>query len=502
MDVGSLRDALNRVLSETIKVLAQHPEKSTLPTAESLKISNDCLIRSLDKGNGIGLDAMTTHLLRDITPGFSGSSLSSTYYGFVTGGTTPAARVADHIVTLYDQNVQVHLPGETTATTVEYYALKLLLELLYLDPAEWLNGTTTTGATSSNVLGLACGREYVLTEAARRTGVTDEVSSVAEVGMFEAFRGAGVEHLNIVTTMPHSSIRKAAGVLGLGRRNVIDVGRDDDSLKFDFAKLEAALARPKSVSIVVISCGEVNTGGFATSGMDEFQRIRKLCDQYAFGLFARALPSSNGDFRKIVDVTSGLELADSFTIDGHKLLNVPYDCGFFFTRHARLAQQVFQNPNAAYLQTATVQGRVDSVQSPLNIGLENSRRFRALPVYASLVAYGRQGYMDMLIRQVTFAREVARYVHQHERLELLPANQYAKMKDPAEEIFIIVLFRAKDSALNQELVKKINASRKMYVSGTIWDAKPATRVAVSNWQVEVERDFENFKSVMEGILRG
>jgi len=110
------------------------------------------------------------------------------------------------------------------------------------------------------------------------------------------------------------------------------------------------------------------------------------------------------EFEGIAEGCEGLELADSIAGDGHKLLNVPYDCGFFFTRHLSISQQVFQNPNAAYLNTRNA--ATDTVQSPLNIGLENSRRCRGLPVYATLMAYGREGYTNMLKRQIWFARSV------------------------------------------------------------------------------------------------
>ena len=191
-----------------------------------------------------------------------------------------------------------------------------------------------------------------------------------------------------------------------------------------------------------------------------------------------------------------MELADSVAADAHKLLNVPYDCGFYFTRHPEMAERVFQNPNAAYLDVGQAS---DGIQSPLNIGLENSRRFRALPVYATLVSYGRLGYVDMLQRQVRFARAVARYIHDHPDLEILPRSLQQK-KNVSSEIYIVVLFRAKDKVLNNELVKRINETLQIYVSGTVWEGEPASRIAVSNWQVDIERDFEIVKRVLESVL--
>ena len=209
--------------------------------------------------------------------------------------------------------------------------------------------------------------------------------------------------------------------------------------------------------------------------------------------------SEEPEFARIREGTEGLELADSICVDAHKLLNVPYDCGIFFCRHTDMAQRVFQNANAAYLQSGRAEE--NAIQSPLNTGLENSRRFRALPVYATLVAYGRKGYQDMLMRQVKFARAVAKYIRESEDFELLP-ELYTDREDPYKEIFIIVLFRARKDSLNDDLVKKVNQSSRIYLSGTSWAGKPAARVAVSNWQVDPERDIKVFQEVMQDVLRG
>lgn len=171
---------------------------------------------------------------------------------------------------------------------------------------------------------------------------------------------------------------------------------------------------------------------------------------------------------------------------------MPYECGFFFSRHGDVPFTVFQNANAAYLS-----GSATDVQTPLNIGMENSRSFRGLPVYATLMAYGRDGYEDMLVRQVRLARRVAAWVDGCKGLVLLP---HGGRDGGMGEIYIVVLFRAEDEGLNTELVKRVNKDRRIYVSGTKWDGKPACRIAVSNWQVDVERDFEQVKEVLQGVL--
>lgn len=472
-----------------------------LPDTESLRRAQASLPRALPN-EGIGLTPTQKHILDDIAPGFNGASASPNYYGFVTGGVTPAALFADNVVSTYDQNVQVHLPGHSIVTDVEFNALGLLVDLFALDRSDWHRGTFTTGASASNLLGLACGREFVLRAAAARNGTS--IESVGEYGLFEVLQASGLSGLQVLSTLPHSSLAKAAGILGVGRANVRNICHDDNPLRFDIQALETELRKSDRASIVAVSCGEVNTGRFAACA-DDMRALRDLCDQYgawlhvdgAFGIFGRVLDDSP-EFRSITLGCEGLELADSIAGDAHKLLNVPYDCGFFFCRHPGEANNVFQNANAAYLKAGTDAG--PSMPSPLNIGIENSRRFRALPVYASLLAYGRIGYRTMLQKQIRLARMIAGWLFDHSEYISLPGS--SAKEELLDRTYIIVLFSAKEERLNQELAARINETSKMFVSGTSWQGRQACRIAISNWKVDEERDFALVTSVLEGVAAG
>lgn len=233
-----------------------------------------------------------------------------------------------------------------------------------------------------------------------------------------------------------------------------------------------------------------------TERIDPVRTVRRTDCSPAFGLFARILESSD-EFTHVHGGAEGLELADSIAGDGHKLLSVPYDCGFFFCRHPGLQKQIFQNANAAYLNSGAISP--DHVESPLNLGLENSRRFRALPVYASLVSYGCAGYRDMLQRQIRLARAIACYLSQHQDFDLLP-NDLCDKATIDQKTYLIVLFRAKHDTLNSTLVQRINDSSRIYVSGTSWDGRPACRIAVANWQVD-EHDLSLVESRLENVLQ-
>ncbi|KAM0285753.1 hypothetical protein ACHAO9_008609 [Fusarium lateritium] len=464
----------------------------TLPELSAIQAAEAKLPRP-DSDNyleGVSQEDVVRHIIQDVVPACNGQGSSSRYYGFVTGGTLPIAEWADNVVTRMDQNVQVHLPAQTIATTLEDSALEMLVSLLKL--GDWKGRTFTTGATSSNVLGLACGREAILEKRGQ---------SIGEVGLLAACLSAGVKELQVLTSAGHSSLSKAASVVGFGRASVKELRlSDSEPWRLDIDALERELQKKDTASVIALSAGEVNTGRFSLTGVEEMRKVRELADTYgawihvdgAFGIFARVLPQVD-EYKTLHKRVEGLELADSITVDGHKLLNVPYDCGMFFTRSPAILQSVFTNPNAAYLSS----GGASTIPSPLNIGLENSRRFRALPAYAVLLSEGRPGMASLLGNMTALSRQLAAFLRDSEHYDLLPDDGAG-----LDEVFMIVLFRAKDPKLNDQLVQKINDTRQMYVSGTSWKGEKAVRVAISNWMVDVANDFKVVTSILAHVAEG
>ena len=183
----------------------------------------------------------------------------------------------------------------------------------------------------------------------------------------------------------------------------------------------------------------------------------------------------------------------------------PYDCGVFLSKHLSLGTSVFQNAKAVYLSSASSengQGSERVIPSPLNIGIENSRRFRALPVYASLAAYGSQGYQDMLLRQIRLAREIARFIELSDDFELLPQVPHEiSIEERLKSVYMIVLFRARNKTVNDSIVQRMNGTRQLYVTGTKWEGRPAARFAIANWMVDPEPDLEMVKDVLRGSVK-
>lgn len=174
----------------------------------------------------------------------------------------------------------------------------------------------------------------------------------------------------------------------------------------------------------------------------------------------------------------------------------PYDTGVFLCRDVSVVKSVFQNPNAAYLATRASDSDT-AIHSALNIGIENSRRFRALPVYAVSLSEGRPGISAMVVRMVRLARQIASFIRDSEHYEWLPDPEAS-----LELSFMIVLFRARDPALNEVLADRINASNKIFVSGTRWAGQKAVRIAVSSWRVDVDADLAVVQEVLTSVAEG
>jgi len=229
-------------------------------------------------------------------------------------------------------------------------------------------------------------------------------------------------------------------------------------------------------AIVIANAGEVNAGDF-----DPIAAMADLATEHgawlhvdgAFGLFARLAPESR-------ELTEGIERADSITTDAHKWLNVPYDCGVVFVREpARLARAL--SVGAPYLPSA------DDPRPNLGFTTpENSRRARALGVWATLRAYGRQGHRAMVERHLALARHLAERIEAAPELELL-----------AEPRLNIVTFRARPAGvaeqdldeLNRELGKALLRDGRVFAGTTVYDGRVAFRPAIVNWrttEVDVE----------------
>ncbi len=315
------RASLNDILNAT-KLLAEKyfSKQKDLPPGIFVQ---DLEFESLSQ-EGIGAKATLNYFEEKFANKITNSA-GPRYFGFVTGGSTPAAVAGDWLVSTYDQNACGS--NDSIAPQLERQTLHFLKELFGLDESYF--GTFVTGATLSNFTNLAVARQWV--------GEQNNIDFSTD-GLFMS------SPIKIVSGTPHSSVIKSLAMVGIGRNSVVRIETLPDREAVDIKALENYLRDHREPLIVVANAGTVNTVDF-----DDLVAIGKLKSKYNFWLHVDA---AFGGFaacsEKFSHYVEGINHADSITVDDHKWLNVPYDAAMQFTRHKNLQLKVFQN-SAAYL---------------------------------------------------------------------------------------------------------------------------------------------------------
>ncbi len=390
------------------------------------------------------------------------------FFHFVMGGGTPAALGADWLTSTFDQ-VAFGWASSPMAARLEQVAVDWLRQLFEL-PNEF-GGVLTSGATMGNFVALAAARNWW----AEQHGVDVEQGGLSELPAPSILTSGYI----------HPSALQAIGMLGMGQGNVERFTRDTAG-RLDADSLERRLRELDGPAILVANAGEVNAGDF-----DPIELMADLASKHgawlhvdgAFGLFARLTP-------EVRRLAAGVERANSVISDGHKWLNVPYDCGFAFVRGAGRLARTF-NVGAPYLPSPD-----DPRPNPGFLTPENSRRARALPVWATLRAYGRAGYREMVERHLRLARHLAKRIDDAPQLERL-----------AEVKLNIVCFRARPEgvakdeldALNRELGEALLRDGRVFAGTTDYEGKVAFRPAIVNWRTR-EEDVDLLVDVLLELL--
>jgi glutamate/tyrosine decarboxylase-like PLP-dependent enzyme len=373
-------------------------------------------------------------------------------FHFVIGGATPAALGADLLATIHDTLTYTWVTSPL-GVTLELQALAWLRELLEL-PKSW-SGVMVTGASMANFVALAAAREWW----GEKHGV-----DVSDKGL------GGLPQMNVVTSgYVHASTRKVLALLGCGR-SALRVCAQDATGRLDLEAMRRELERiGQAPAVVVVNAGEVNAGDF-----DPVEAMIDLAREYdcwvhvdgAFGLFARCSP-------RTAHLVRGAERADSATVDGHKWLNVPYDCGFAFVRSHELLARAFRY-SADYLPSP------DDPRPTLGaIGPESSRRARGFAVWAALAAYGREGQRRIVEHCLDLAQHLARRVDATDELERLaevPLNIVDFRFDPGDRD------EAALNELNRRLGVALVEDGRFLLGTSKLGAKTILRPAFSNWR--------------------
>ena len=443
------RTAIKNILSKTLTLAGNYFDKQD-DLAPGRFIPNIELVDVPIKG--IGAEATLNYFEKNFADKITNSA-GSRYFGFVTGGSTPAAVAGDWLVSTFDQNACGS--NDSIAPQIERQTIHFLKQLFGLE--EEYFGSFVTGATISNMVSLALARQW----AGEQIGV-----DVSEEGQGKL---AG---LKIISGTPHSSILKSLSMLGIGKRAINKIDTLPDREAIDITKLDKFLqGNQGNPLIVVANAGTVNTVDF-----DDLEAIGKLKSKYKFWLHVDA---AFGGFaalsEKYKHLVNGINYADSICIDAHKWLNVPYDAAMQFTRHKNLQLKVFQN-SAAYLG--------DPNQSPdyFHYTPENSRRWRALPSWFTLMAYGKEGHCDIVERNCAGAMQLGDWISQSDKFKLL-----------APVRMNVVCFTLNQKELTMSDIHKYLAAvrddGRVFFTPTVYKGVPGIRAAISNWQT-IKEDIE------------
>ncbi len=380
-------------------------------------------------------------LAQAVEPGLMAMG-SGRFYGWVIGGTLPAALGADWLTSAWDQNTGMRFATPGTAAAEEA-AAAWVLDLLGL-PATAAVGFVT-GGTMATFTGLAAGRQRVLDDAGwdlDRMGLT------------------GAPRVRVlVGAERHVTVDLALRYLGLGAPQVVPA---DEQGRIRLDALQVALEGGEGPAIVCLQAGNLHSGAFdpmAAACALARQRGAWIHVDGAFGLWAAASP----DLRRLVD---GLEGADSWATDAHKTLNVPYDCGIVVVAHPNALRKAMGS-QASYLVPA--EGALD----PLEKVPELSRRARGVPVWAALRSLGRSGVADLVNRLAANASAIAAGIAEADGAHILN-----------DVVFTQVCAGFGSDERTRRVTARLLADGTAWMSGSRWRDQDVLRVSVSNWSTD------------------
>jgi glutamate/tyrosine decarboxylase-like PLP-dependent enzyme len=453
---------MRRTTDLAIEFLASLPDRPV-----GTRITRDELVASL--GGELGDDGVTAietieRLAEAADPGIVGMA-GPRFFGFVIGGSLPAALAADWLTSTWDQNAGLFVAGPA-ASVVEEIAGAWLVDLLGLPEGTSIG--LTTGCQMAHMTCLAAARHAVL----ERAGW-----NVEDDGLFGA-----PEITVVIGAEAHATIGTALQYLGLGRTRTTIVETDDQG-RVRVDTLEAALPEADTPLIVCLQAGNVNTGSF--DPMDEaIDAVRARSPQAwvhvdgAFGLWAAATPA----YRHLL---AGYDRADSWATDGHKWLNVPYDSGYAFVRDPEHHRAAMSPQSAAYI----VYGAAE--RDEFHFVPEYSRRARGFATYAALRSLGRRGIAEQIERSCRQATRMADALRAGPGVEILndvvldqvlvrfhpPAS--ANGDGPAGDAAAI-------DAWTREVVRRVQDDGTCWLAGSTWHGMAAMRISIVNWSTTDE----------------
>ena len=414
-------------------------------------------------------DQVIDDLARDVEGGLIGSA-GGRFFGWVIGGVLPAALAADWMTSAWQQNAALYATSPAAAV-VEEVVGEWLKDLLRLP--ESASFALVTGCQMAHVTCLAAARHALL---ARHDW------DVESKGLF------GAPRIRILTSAArHGSFTRAVRLLGFGTSQV-ELLRVDSEDRLPPNALDDALKQDPIVpTIVLLQAGDINIGAY-----DNFTELIPIAKKFgawvhvdgAFGLWVATTPK----LRHLVD---GVEFADSWATDGHKMLNVPFDCGFAFVAD-RESHRASMASSAAYITLAS------NARDQMDWNPEWSRRSRCFASYAAVRSLGRQGIADLVERCCKHAHSIVTRIGELEGAEMLwepRINQgLVRFLDPSSHATDEDHYRRTD-----EVIAAILKTGEAFFQGTTWHGRRAMRVSVCNWRTS-DADVDRVVSAVEKVL--
>ncbi|MEN3281700.1 MAG: hypothetical protein V7607_2840 [Solirubrobacteraceae bacterium] len=432
------RELLTAAADHAVDFLEGMPERHVGPVATDPDVLRAALGGPLPVGPQDAREVLDD-LVDAAGPGLMASQ-SPRFFGFVLGGSLPAALAADWMTSAWDQNAGLYVASPAAAVAEEVVG-GWLAELLEL-PAD-ASFAITTGCQMAHATCLAAARHHVLAQ----VGWDVEARGLTDSPPIRLLANADF----------HMTLGRAVRLLGLGTDALVRVETDGEGRMRPDA-LRAALAGGDGPTIVCAQAGEVNSGAcdpFAEVCDAASERGAWVHVDGAFGLWAAAAPAHR-------HLVAGAGRADSWATDAHKWLNVPYDAGLAFVARPEAHRAAFSGA-AAYLPTG--------FRDAMDWTPDASRRARAFTIWAAVRSLGRDGVAEMIERCCACARRFA---------EVLEADPDVEVLNDVVLNQVLVRF-GDDDATTDAVLAAVQDEGTSWMGPTSWRGRRAMRISVSNW---------------------
>ena len=464
----TFRSALDTAYEQSIAYLESLDQLSVAATADVYQLRKQLTHKLTEEG--IDPQQAIAELARDVQGGLLGTA-GGRFFGWVIGGVLPAALAADWLTSAWQQNAALYACSPAAAV-VEEIVGDWLKDILRLPPS--VSFALVTGCQMAHVTCMAAARHSLL---ARRGW------DVERQGLFSA------PVIKILTsTERHGSFERAVRLLGFGTDQIKLLATDDQGRLLPDALDKHLASDRESPTMVLLQAGDINIGAY-----DNFETLVPIAKEYgawvhvdgAFGLWAGATD-------RLRYLVKDIDDADSWATDGHKMLNVPFDCGFAFVKDS-------DSHRASLASHASYITHVSNARDEMDWNPEWSRRSRAFSVYAALRQLGRKGVADLMDGCCDHARSIVTRIGELDGAEMLwepTINQgLVRFIDPRPGATDV-----DHDTYTEKVIAGILESGEAFFGATTWRGRRAMRVSVCNWRTS-EDDVERVVQAVKEVLR-